>query len=414
MPDPEVRTHTYDNGLTLLVEPMADVKSASFSIMVPAGSVYDPPGESGSAAVLTELITRGAGPRNSRELSSDLDDLGTRRSESTGTSHLTFGVATLAENIPATLRIYRDILLSPRLPEAEFDASRAGVVQSVLANEDEPRSRTMSELRRRCYDVPWGLPTDGTLAGLEALSHQTVADHYRTCFRPNGAIVGVAGHVDFEGLKDLVDELLGDWPQQPEPSIETGPRGSKHDHITQDLTQTHIGISFDSIPYSHPQYFAAWAAASVLSGGMSSRLFTEVRERRGLCYAISASLRGTKAEGRLMCYAGTTNERAQETLDVTLGEFGRLAEGIEQNELDRCRSRAKSGLVMQQESTISRAGSIAKDWYHLGRVRTLDEVQSAIDALTVDDVLNFVRNHPPEDPTILTLGPDALELNKES
>ena len=163
------------------------------------------------------------------------------------------------------------------------------------------------------------------------------------------------------------------------------------------------------VPFGHPDYYAAQGAVQVLSGGMGSRLFTEVREKRNLCYAVWASYQTFKDRACVLAYAGTTNERAQETLDVTLGELRRLGEGIGDDELDRCKAGAKSSLIMQQESTRSRAGSLARDWYHLGRVRPLAEVRREIDGLTTTRVLDYVCTHPADDVTILTLGPKSLE-----
>ena len=114
---------------------------------------------------------------------------------------------------------------------------------------------------------------------------------------------------------------------------------------------------------------------------------------------------------RVLAYAGTTAERAQETLDVTLSEIQRLAEGIEPGELERCQARAKSALIMEQESTISRAGSVARDWFHLGRVTTLDEVRGKIESLTVDTVLEYIHAHPARDFTVVTIGPEPLEVS---
>ena len=146
---------------------------------------------------------------------------------------------------------------------------------------------------------------------------------------------------------------------------------------------------------------------------MSSRLFTEVREKRGLCYTVSASLQTQLERARVLCYAGTTAERAQETLDVTYAELLRLRDGVLQHELDRLKARIKSGLIMQQESTSARSGSIARDWYHLGRVRTLDELGKLIDNLTAADINEFLQSHPPGDFTFATLGPQPLELPDE-
>lgn len=410
MKDQNIQTCSFDNGLTLVVEPMSDVRSAAFSLLVPAGSIYDPPGQNGCASILSDLITRGAGERDTRQLSVDLDNLGVQRHETPGSSFLTFTGATLADNIPAAMRIYGEILRKPHLPADQFEAARSGVEQTLRALEDEPQQKVMHELRRCSYPAPWGLPSEGTLAELPALSAQSIRDHYDRCFHPNETILGVAGNINPEEIKDLVQEVFGDWQQAEAQPITTGERGPTSNHIEQDSSQTHIGIAYDSIPYRDPDYYAAWAAVSVLSGGMSSRLFTEVREKKGLCYSVYASLSSLRDEARVLCYAGTTATAAQETLDVILKELVRIEDGIEEEELHRCKARAKSALVMQQESTVARSSSIARDWYHLGRIKTLSEIRDNIDALTVDSVVDFVKRCPARDFTVLTIGPEPLEI----
>ena len=404
----DIETHTFPNGLTLVIESMPDVQSAAFSLLVPAGSIYDPVAKNGTANILCEMIVRGAGERDSRELSNALDNLGVQRSENVGTAHMTFTAATLAENLPAALRLYGDIVRRPHLPEDQFEAALAGVEQSLSAIEDEPRQKIMSELRRRTYDAPWGWPSDGTLADLPNISAKSVRSQYENCFRPNGAVLGIAGNVSVAELRDLVAEVFGDWQQKPDPAYARAPGGPPRDHIHHESVQTHIGIAYESVPYRHPEYYAAWAAVSVLSGGMSSRLFTEVREKRGLCYTVSAGLNTLRDEARVLCYAGTTAEKSQQTLDVTLDVLRQLGEGIAEDELDRCKARAKSSLIMQQESTLARSSSIARDWYYLGRVTTLDEVRDKIHALTTRSVLDYVNAHPAHDFTILTIGPRPL------
>jgi predicted Zn-dependent peptidase len=143
---------------------------------------------------------------------------------------------------------------------------------------------------------------------------------------------------------------------------------------------------------------------------MSSRLFTEVREKRGLCYSVYATMHTLRDRGSVLCYAGTSAERAQETLDVTVSELVRLVEGIREDELSRLKARIKSSLIMQQESSSSRSGAIARDWYHLGRVRTLDEVSRLLDALKCQSINTFLAANPPQDFTIVTLGPKPLEV----
>ena len=405
--------HTLANGLTLIIEPMRDVRSAAFSFLVPAGSVHDPAGQNGTAAILSDLMLRGAGSLDSRQLTATLDNLGLQRGESVGVKHLGFSGATVADRLPEALAVYGDILKNPHLPPDQFDASRDGLEMTLLAMQDEPRQRLMVELRRHCFPSPWGTPTYGQLEQLPEISSESVGDHFRQLVRPNAAILGVAGGIDPVEVLAVVEEAFGDWEPLPETAFETGVQNHVVEHIHHDSTQTHIGIAYDAVPYRHEDYYTAWAAVGVLSGGMSSRLFTEVRERRGLCYAISAVLNSLPHHARVLAYAGTTSERAQETLDVTLEEIRRVAEGIEPGELERCQSRAKSSLIMEQESTIARAGAIARDWFHLGRITTLEEVRGKIEALTVETVLEYIHAHPAEDFTVVTIGPEPLDLDTQ-
>jgi len=234
--------------------------------------------------------------------------------------------------------------------------------------------------------------------------------HVETHFRPNGAILALAGNFAWAALKDTVGRLFGDWEPRREAAVVETPSGRETVHLPYDSSQAHIGIAYPSVPYRHPDYFQAWGAVGVLSGGMSARLFTEVRERRGLCYSVYASYHTVRDHGGVFCYAGTSAERAQETLDVTLGELVRLAKGVEEQELDRLKARIKSALIMQQESSSARSGSIARDWYHLGRVRTLDELGRLVDALTCQSINAYLREHPPADFAVVTLGPRELEV----
>lgn len=405
-----ITTHSFANGLTLLVESMPDVRSAAFSLLTPAGSALDAPEARGSSAVLTDWMMRGAGDLDSRALTTALDNLGLSRSEGAATNHISFGAAALAENLIPALTLYADMLRRPHLPDDEFEPSRVGVEQSLRGLEDEPRQKVMQELKARTFPTPWGLSNEGSLDTIVTLQAAAVREHYRRAVRPNGTILAVAGYVEPAQLIDCVGKLFGDWSPLPDPVIPTGPVGAKLEHIPHESTQTQIGVAYDSVPYSHPDYYAAWAAVNVLSGGMSARLFTEVREKRGLCYSVYATTTTLKDQARVLAYAGTTTERAQETLDVLLGELIRLKDGIAEDELTRCRARAKSSLIMQQESSSSRASSMARDWFHLGRVVTLDEVRDRIERLTVPGILEHIHRYPARDFTVVTMGTSPLEV----
>jgi predicted Zn-dependent peptidase len=405
-----VYQHTFANGLTLLAERMEHVGSAALNFLVPAGCAYDPPDQLGVASVLSDLITRGAGPRNNRELTLALDNLGLDRDESVGSMHIRFWGATLARNLPAALEIYADILRRPHLPKEEVDAVKALALQDLQGLEDEPRQKVLIELRQRHYPSPLGQDRRGTVEGIESLTIRKIQAQYQRLFNPRGTILSVAGNIEWEPLRDQVGRLFGDWKGGEAPDLKLGAQPSKRTHLTKETAQTQIALAYASVPIGDAEYYAAMGAVNVLSGGMSARLFTEVREKRGLCYAVWANYQTFKDRASVLCYAGTTNERAQETLDVTLAELRRLQEGIEPEEVERIQAGLKSALIMQEESTSARAGTLASDWYYLGRVRSFDEIQTAIDALSPERIIRHLRRCPPRDFTIVTLGPKPLQI----
>jgi predicted Zn-dependent peptidase len=234
---------------------------------------------------------------------------------------------------------------------------------------------------------------------------------HRKHYRPNGAILAVAGAIDFPALKDAVARLFGDWEPGPDPAVTVRPVGPRRDHIAKETQQTQIALAYPTVTVTHPDHYQARAAIAILGGYASARLFTEVREKRGLCYSVYSSYESQRDRAAVVCYAGTSSERAQETLDVTLAEIDRLGkDGVDAEELDMMRAGLKSSLVMAQESSMSRSGSLASDWYYLGRVRPLDEIAGALDALTPESVSTFAARQEAHDLTILTLGPEPLDL----
>ncbi len=265
---------------------------------------------------------------------------------SVGTLHMRFWGATLARNLPAALDLYADIIRRPHLPEDEIEPVKALALQDLQGLEDEPRQKVMIELRRLHYPPPLGQDRRGTEEGIASLTAKVARKHYQRLFTPRGTILSVAGNIDWQPLRDQVGRLFGDWKAAAPPALTLGQTGASRAHLDKETTQTQIGIAYPSVPIAHADYYAAIGAVNVLSGGMSARLFTEVREKRGLCYSVWASYSGFKDRASVICYAGTTNERAQETLDVTLGELKRLQDGIEDEEVARVQAGLKSSLIM--------------------------------------------------------------------
>ena len=403
--------HVFENGLTVVAQPMPWLESAAFSIAVPAGCRYDPPAKLGLASLACEWLQRGCGDYDSRQFIESLEMLGVDFNSSASIYNTNFSAAMQAAQLNDALSIYADLLRRPHFPADQLEDSRLVCFQEINSLEDDLSQRAILKLRHRHYGDPDGRHCEGTMETVATINRDDVLNFYQQRYRPNGLILAVAGKIDWNDLLQHVETLFADWePQEAAPIVHLDPERGVF-HIPHDSEQTHIAVAYPGIPYSHPDYFLNRGAVGVLSGGMSSRLFTEIREKRGLCYTVYASCHSIKDRGSVICYSGTSTRRAQETLDVLVEQLQELAAGIRDDELRRLQVQIRSSLIMQQESCRSRASSIAGDWFHLGRVRLLDEINEKISGLTVESINTYLAQHPPGDFDVVTLGLEPLKVN---
>jgi predicted Zn-dependent peptidase len=411
--------HILKNGMVLLGERMEAVESVAFDFMLPAGAAVLAEGCCGAGNVIADWIFRGAGDRNSRQLGDALDGLGLHRAVSVGSSHITIGAALEASNLVQALDLYADIILRPSLKENEFELAKQLAIDGVYALDDDPRQKVMLKLREQFYPHPLGRSILGDIDELKTLTDQVSRDIIKSNFDLSQTIFAVAGKYNFDAICRQMENLFKTDEQKILEPITLKPKKGKYTHINEDCAQVHIGLMTDTVTPTDDEYYNARMAISVLSGGMSARLFTEIREKRGLCYAIGAryhnlrvpAKRGPEDKAGIMCYAGTTPEKAQEMLDCVVGEFHRLSEGISKEEIERAKVGLKSALILQSESSSSRAGAIGSDYYVLGRVRSLDEIKDNIEATNADSVLRFLRDNKFRNFTIVTIGPRDLTVN---
>jgi predicted Zn-dependent peptidase len=405
--------HILKNGLVILGEPMDSVASAAFEFMLPAGVAKLPAGCCGAANVIDDWIFRGAAALNSRQLGDALDGLGLHRASAIGSAHLTIGSALQADNLEPALDLYADVILRPRLEDDQFLLAKQLAIDDLLSLDDDPRQKVMLKVKEQFYPQPLGRSTAGELPDLEALTAERTKQIIKDRFKPAGTIFSVAGKYDFDRLCSRMEDLFGSAKDINDANdvISAVQTGSGYSHIHNDGAQVHIGLMTAIVGPADENYYNARLALSVLSGGMSARLFTEVREKRGLCYAIGAKYHCLKEAAGLVCYAGTTPDKAQQTLDCIIGEIRRLGESIADDELARAKAGLKSALILQSESSGSRAGALGSDYFMLGRVRSLDDIKDAVEQTSVDSVMNFLRNNKFVDFTVVTIGPVGVTVN---
>jgi|LauGreDrversion4_2_1035121.scaffolds.fasta_scaffold103222_3 predicted Zn-dependent peptidase len=392
MPTDLLRWFTLGCGARLAVERMPGTRSAAAAVMLPVGTAGDPDGDAGEgeSTVLAELILRGAGGISSRDYSDAFDALGAQRHGAAAVHHLSLSTLCMGERLPEALRLLSLAVLRPNLDPDGLDAVRAIALQSLAGLQDEPQHLAGVALRRRAMPAPFNRSGYGTEAGLNALAAEGIRAAWHRRARPGGTVIGIAGDVHPERVRDLLERLFEGWSGTSEEPRETAPAERGRHLVRIDTQQTHIAIGLDAPPDGGPDSYAHRVAIRVLGGATSSRLFTEVREKRGLCYSVGASSALGRDRGLVQIYAGSTHERAPRTLECILQELDRFERGISEDEFRDALVGAKAGLVMSGESSSARAAAIASQLWRIGRAMDLAESAAEFERLTLAGVNEYI------------------------
>ena len=312
------------------------------------------------------------------------------------------------------LSLLVDTVRRPRLDQEHLDPVQRLALQALEGLTDDPQHLVMLRLAGRFLPAPYNRMGYGHADGLRACTMDRLRQSWRRRAVPKGSILAMAGAVDADALLPVLQRLLGDWEGQvSEPAVQGAAAGGV-DHLALDTAQTHLALALPAPVDAHADANALRLASLVLGGEASSRLFTEVREKRGLCYSVGGSVALGRDRGMLQVYAGSTPQRAGETLACVLAELRRFGKGVSHEEFERARTGMKSRTIMQGESAAARASAVAGDLFRLGRPRTLDEQAAEIDRLTLDGVNRAIATHWSdgwvERMTLATVGPAPLEM----
>ncbi len=407
----EFKIHRLDGGITIVGEEMPHVSSAAFAILAPVGAATDPENEQGCANILADMLNKGAGPWSARELSQQFEEIGVHRSSSAGIEVSVFSAAMLGENLSRCLSIVSKVLREPTLPEEELASVKALALQDLKGLEDEPASKVMTELAARFYPAPFGRSQLGTEEGVEKVSIESLKEYYRSQYCTSELIIGVAGSFDWQEVVSTVERCFAGWFGTTE-RLPVGalPSETQTFHLQKDTNQVQIALAYPSVSFGHEDYYVSKVSVGVLSGGMSGRLFVEVREKRGLVYRVSASQSAARDRAAVFASAGTTPENSDETLAVMLEQLRSVGQGLSDEELDRAKADLKSRIIMRSESTSVRAAALVNDWWNIGRVRSLEEIKQGVERVTAADIQRHAEAFPVEPMTLMTLGPKEVQL----
>ena len=405
-PDP-ANTYTLENGLITLCAPNARSAGVTIELFIPCGALTEP--IPGCSSVLEEWLWRGAGAYDSRALEDALDDLGVQRESEVSVDGLLLSFACLPDDLVATLEIVADLVLRSRLESSDFRPVLAQAAAALEGLQDAPDSLLFTALNEAYFASPHGRSPFGTLKGLARLTSRSVRTDFKRRCTPHGSLIAASGQLEADRFAALVGQYFGAWSGLiiPEPTVQT--RAGFYQHVQADSAQTQIGLIYPVPALDTTGYYESRIMLEVLSGSQANRLFEAVREQRGLAYSVSASTGYGRGYGTLEVYAATAPARARETLEVLGVELAKLAAGMSAEEFNRAQIGILTSLALFEEAPSARAAAMIRDTRLLGRVRPLEEIRGAVEALTLENVNAWLAAHPLERPGVVTLGEAALE-----
>jgi len=401
--------HRLPNGIEMLGQYMPSLSSITFGFQLDAAVINEPEEKYGLAHLFEYMLFQGTKQKDARALNEAFESLGARKGANTGLETSQVFAQIVNTKFDATLQLINELLLTPTFPREELEQMRNILLQEIRRRDDEPMSRIFELVRANFYrGTALGRPILGTSESVNQLQRHDLQAFWKARYQPDNTLFAIAGKFDWDHVVEQMQNLFGDWNGTTEPSPEQRPEPAASIALEhQEGKQEHLALMFPFPKYTDPDYYAALVISEVLGGNMASRLFVEVREKRGLVYGISAGLNSNKHIGGMRIYAGTTPEQGHECLQVIMDQLRILEqEGITDDELDRAKVQLKSENVMRSEGSGARMGAISRSWWFERKVRTIQEVKQAIDAVTQEQVLQVLRRFSPLNPlTVAAIGP---------
>jgi predicted Zn-dependent peptidase len=373
------------SGLTIVTDAMPQLETAALGVWVGAGSRDELPNEHGISHLLEHMAFKGTRRRSARQIAEEIEAVGGDLNAATGIETTTYYARVLKADVPLALDVLSDILANPAFDPEELAREKNVIMQEIGAAEDTPDDIVFDHLQSTAFpDQPVGRAVLGTRESVGSFTADSLRTYLARNYRAPDMVVAATGAVDHKSIVTQVEDLFGGFGASAGPM----PQPARYDGGTyvqrRDLEQAHIAFALEGLPQRDPQLLSLQIFTNALGGGMSSRLFQEVREIRGLCYTISTFHMPYSDTGLFALYSGTDDDDAPELMQVVIDETARAAETLTEAEVNRSKAQMKASVMMALESSSARAEQIARQMMVHGRVIPTDELKARIDAVTVE------------------------------
>jgi predicted Zn-dependent peptidase len=377
------------NGVRLLTESMPHVRSISIGVWLTRGSRHEPEARSGIAHFVEHMLFKGTATRSAEDIAQAIDSIGGQLDAFTAKEYASYYIKVLDEHLPLALDILSDIVLRPAFAPEDVEREKKVVLEEIKMVEDTPDDLVHELFTQSFWEGhPLGRPILGTRETIEVLTAEALRDYFCGAYTANNVIISAAGNLEHEHVGALVEQAFELLPRHGEPVADEPPKVFPRVLLrNKELEQSHICLGASSYPQNHDQRYVSYVLNTLLGGSMSSRLFQNVREKRGLAYAVFSGLSAYRDAGSLTIYAGCANEVVGEVIDLVVEEL----RGVKQTptpaaELRRAKDHLKGSLMLSLENTASRMSHLARQEIYFDRQFGLDETLEGIERVQPDDV----------------------------
>lgn len=405
----EIQTSSLSNGIRVITEQMPHVRSVSMGIWIGTGSRRETPEENGISHFIEHMVFKGTRNRSAEEIARSVDSIGGGLDAFTSKEMVSYNTKVLDEHLPLAFDVLADLVLNPLFRDEDIEKEKGVILEELKMEVDNPEYLLHEIFSSNFWkDHPLGKPILGTKATVQAFHREMLDSYYQRIYSPSNILITAAGSLKHEQLVDLARERFDTLPKRDALTPEPIPR--PHARLVfknkSSLEQTHLYMGVPAYQMSHPARFACYVLNTVLGGGMSSRLFQNIREKQGLAYAVYSELSMYSDTGCMAIYAGTSQETAGRVVESIVQELREIKQNrVPDEELRRAKDHLKGSFVLGLESTSSRMGNLARQELYYKRFYTIDEMLNSIEQVTAEEVQRIAQQFfDPENFTLAMLG----------
>jgi predicted Zn-dependent peptidase len=403
-----VRIDTLQGGLRVATDRMEQVETVSVGVYVGAGTRHEPKALNGVAHMLEHMAFKGTATRDAKAIAEEIENVGAFMNAHTGREQTAYYIKCLKEDVDLALDILSDIFLNSAFDPAEFERERGVILQELGQVEDTPDDVIFDRFQETAFpDQAIGRPVLGTADIIKTLPRAAALDWRNGIYAPGNVVIAASGNLDPARFLARSSELFGSWHGAGQANEEPARYRGGEFRDDSDLEQAHLVLGFPGVGVRDPDYWAVQVYATLLGGGMSSRLFQEIREKRGLCYSISSHASSFADGGVFDVYTGTGEQEMKELIPALVAELRGSRALPQAAEVRRAKAQMRAGLLMSLESTNARMDALGANLLIFGRDITPEEVSAKVEAVTAEDIARVATRILSGKPTLAALGPLA-------